>query len=118
MIEQNRTSQPAAPNVTSDTPVAPQRPHVWHRPTGDVDDPYAWMVDTTDPEFIAYLETEILDRGMDAQVSGCGCLKVCTAGPVMVLYPQGKWFGEVDEEKLDAILDALEDGEDTEEYEI
>ncbi|MDF7800557.1 (2Fe-2S) ferredoxin domain-containing protein [Pontiellaceae bacterium B1224] len=69
-------------------------------------------------ELLAYLDTEILDRGMDAQVSGCGCLKVCTEGPVMVVYPEGKWFGRVDEEKLDAILDAIEDGEDTSELEL
>ena len=69
-------------------------------------------------DLLAYLETEILDRGLDAQVSGCGCLKVCTEGPVMVLYPQGKWFGKVTEERLDEILDAIEDGEDTEEFEI
>lgn len=69
-------------------------------------------------DLLAYLETEILDRGMDAQVSGCGCLKVCTKGPVMVLYPEGKWFGEVTEEKVDSILDALEDGGDTSEFEI
>jgi len=69
-------------------------------------------------DLLSYLETEILDRGMDAQVSGCGCLKVCTEGPVMVVYPEGKWFGQVDEEKLDSILDAIEDGGDTGEYEI
>ncbi len=69
-------------------------------------------------DLLAYLETEILDRGMDAQVSGCGCLKICTEGPVMVVYPEGKWFGQVDEEKLDSILDAMEDGEDTSELEI
>lgn len=69
-------------------------------------------------DLLSYLETEILDRGMDAQVSGCGCLKVCTEGPVMVVYPEGKWFGQVNEEKLDSILDAIEDGGDTGEYEI
>ena len=69
-------------------------------------------------DLLSYLETEILDRGMDAQVSGCGCLKVCTEGPVMVVYPEGKWFGQVNEEKLDSILDAIEDGGDTAEYEI
>lgn len=69
-------------------------------------------------ELLSYLDTELLDRGLDAQVSGCGCLKICTEGPVMVMYPQGKWFGQVDEEKIDAILDAIEDGEDTSEFEI
>ncbi|MBM4153169.1 MAG: (2Fe-2S) ferredoxin domain-containing protein [Kiritimatiellaceae bacterium] len=69
-------------------------------------------------ELLQYLETEILDRGMDGAVSSTGCLKVCTKGPVMVLYPQAKWFGEVTEEKIDAILDALEEGEDTSALEI
>ena len=69
-------------------------------------------------DLLAYLESEILDRGMDAQVSGCGCLKVCTEGPVMVVYPEAKWFGQVDEEKLDSILDAMEDEADTAGLEI
>jgi (2Fe-2S) ferredoxin len=69
-------------------------------------------------DLLQYLEGEILDRGMDAAVSSTGCLKVCTKGPVMVLYPHGKWFGEVSEEKIDAILDALQDGGDTSEFEI
>lgn len=69
-------------------------------------------------DLLQYLETEILDRGMDGAVSSTGCLKVCTQGPVMVLYPQGKWFGEVTEEKIDEILDAIEDGESTEAFEI
>jgi len=69
-------------------------------------------------DLLAYLDTEILDRGLDAQVSGCGCLKVCTQGPVMVMYPAGKWFGQLTEEKLDSILDAIEDGGDTGEFEL
>ncbi|VGO16030.1 Ferredoxin, 2Fe-2S [Pontiella desulfatans] len=69
-------------------------------------------------DLLAQLDSEILDRGLDAQVSGCGCLKVCTEGPVMVMYPAGKWFGQLTEEKLEAILDAIEDGEDTSEFEL
>lgn len=69
-------------------------------------------------ELLQYLSSELLDRGMDGAVSSTGCLNVCTHGPVMVLYPHGKWFGEVDEEKIDLILDALEDGEDTSSLEI
>ncbi len=69
-------------------------------------------------ELLSYLETEIIDRGLDAQVSGCGCLKICEKGPVMLMYPESKWFAEVTEEKIDSILDAIEDGEDTSEFEI
>ncbi len=63
---------------------------------------------------LPYLETEVLDRGLDAQVTSCGCLKVCDKGPVMIMYPQAVWFGEMNEEKIDAVLDALEDGGDLE----
>jgi len=69
-------------------------------------------------DLLQYLESEILDRGMDGAVSSTGCLKVCTKGPVMVLYPHGKWFGEVSEERIDEILDALENDGDTSEFEI
>lgn len=65
-------------------------------------------------DLLQHLETEIADRGLDGQVSSCGCLKVCDKGPVVVLYPQAMWFGDVDEEKLDEILDALEDGKEIE----
>ncbi len=39
-------------------PVAPRRPHTWARPTGDVEDPWAWMADHDDPELIDYLRAE------------------------------------------------------------
>ncbi|MBN2711141.1 MAG: (2Fe-2S) ferredoxin domain-containing protein [Planctomycetes bacterium] len=62
--------------------------------------------------FLPYLEEEIIDRGLSAQVTACGCLKVCDRGPAMVIYPQGYWYGDIDsEDKLDQILDALEEGE-------
>jgi len=60
---------------------------------------------------IQYLATEISDRGInDIMVSSTGCLKVCDHGPVMVVYPEGYWYGGVDEEAVDVILDALEEG--------
>ena len=39
-------------------PVAPTRPHQWKRPTGVVEDPWAWLADRDDPATIAYLEAE------------------------------------------------------------
>ena len=36
-------------------PVAKQVPHVHERPTGDVDDPFAWLRDRDDPDTIEYL---------------------------------------------------------------
>ena len=36
----------------------PDPPTSWDRPTGDVDDPWAWLRDRDDPDTIAYLEAE------------------------------------------------------------
>ena len=57
------TARPSAP-----TPVAPRKPHTWERPTGPVDDPYAWLRDREDPDTIAYLTAEntVADEFFDA----------------------------------------------------
>ena len=68
------------------------------------------------PTLMQYIEEEVLDRGLDAMISATGCLKVCDRGPAIVIYPQNYWYGNVDEEAIDAILDALEDGKAREEY--
>ena len=39
-------------------PLAKKIPHTWKRPTGPVDDPFAWLRDRDDPDTIAYLEAE------------------------------------------------------------
>ena len=59
---------------------------------------------------LQYLETEIIDRNLDARVSSTWCLKQCEHGPVMVIYPEGHWYGEVNEEKIDEVLDAIGEG--------
>ncbi len=41
-----------------DPPVAPRKAHTWHRPNGDVDDPWAWLLDRDDPDTVAYLTAE------------------------------------------------------------
>jgi len=57
-------SHPASPDPSSlpTPPVAATRPHVWNRPTGDVDDPWAWMrgFDDSDTlaELVAHLDAE------------------------------------------------------------
>jgi (2Fe-2S) ferredoxin len=58
---------------------------------------------------LQYFEQEISDRGMDeVMVSSTGCLQACDEGPVVVVYPQNVWYGKVDEQVAEAILDALE----------
>jgi (2Fe-2S) ferredoxin len=66
---------------------------------------------------VQYLENELVDRDLeDTMVSSTGCLKLCDRGPVLMVYPEGYWYGNVDEDSLDEILDALEEGEPATEY--
>jgi (2Fe-2S) ferredoxin len=65
---------------------------------------------------IGYLETEVSDRGLDGvTVSSAGCLNLCEHGPVVVVYPEGHWYGKMDEERIDQMLDALQEGKAAEE---
>lgn len=69
------------------------------------------------PDFIQYISEEAADRGLDVVVSSTGCLNVCAQGPIMVIQPLNLWYGGVDtEDKIDEVLDALEEEEAVEEY--
>ena len=68
-------------------------------------------------DLVQYLEDELGERGFDNfAISTTGCLKMCDKGPVMVVYPAGDWYGNMSEEGIDAVLDALENGGRAEEY--
>ena len=69
-------------------------------------------------EFLPYIENEIIDRGLEGViVSSTCCLKLCEEGPIMVIYPENTWYGNVDSETaIDEILDALEVGGVAKEY--
>ena len=64
-------------------PTVKQVPHVWHRPDGDVDDPWAWLRDRDDPDTIAYLEAE--NRYADAWLDTHGNL-VTEVQPLKAFY--------------------------------
>ena len=63
---------------------------------------------------LQYIEGEIIDRGLNAAVTSAGCMKLCEKGPAMVVYPNAWWYGELNEETVDEILDAMEDGQPAE----
>lgn len=67
---------------------------------------------------LPYLESELADRDMDdVVVSSTGCLKACDRGPILVVYPENTWYGKVEsQEDIDAILDALEENREAEDY--
>ena len=69
------------------------------------------------PDLVQYIETELSDRGIDnVLVTNTGCLKRCDEGPVMILYPEGYWYSQLDEARVDGILDALEAGKPAAEF--
>ncbi|MFI5137071.1 MAG: (2Fe-2S) ferredoxin domain-containing protein [Sphingobacteriales bacterium] len=68
------------------------------------------------PAIIQYMTEEAANHGLDVAVSITGCLNVCTQGPVMVIHPYNFWYGEVDEDAVDEILDALEEGKAVDKY--
>jgi len=46
-----------------------------------------------------------LSDGDDAvRVNRAGCLGVCSQGPIMVVHPEGVWYHDLDEDKLDRIV--------------
>lgn len=65
-------------------------------------------------DLLQMLEMEIADRGLDALVSSTGCLKRCERGPIVVVYPNGWWYHSVTPQKIERILDALEQGQPAE----
>jgi (2Fe-2S) ferredoxin len=72
------------------------------------------------PSLVQYLQEELNNRGMnDAVVSCTTCLKVCDRGPAVVVYPENWWFGHItSEEAIDAVLDSIEKGTPSAEYEM
>ncbi|NCX05804.1 MAG: S9 family peptidase, partial [Actinobacteria bacterium] len=44
--------------MTLNLPIAPRRPHTWVRPTGEVEDPYAWLLQKDDAATLQYLNEE------------------------------------------------------------
>lgn len=48
-------------------------------------------------------EKDLLDK--DVLVVRTGCLYPCNLGPLMVVYPDGVWYGGLDEEAIDQIVE-------------
>ena len=69
-------------------------------------------------DFLPYIENELVDRGLEGvMVSSTSCMKACDHGPIMIIYPDNLWYGGVENEDIiDEILDAMEDGEVAEAY--
>ena len=56
------------------------------------------------------VQTQLIARGASALVTPCGCLGPCFDGPNAVVYPEGVWYGGLDERDADALVDHLISG--------
>jgi (2Fe-2S) ferredoxin len=57
---------------------------------------------------------EVDDRGLSSEVmiTNTGCFGICDKGPIVVVYPEGVWYGNVTADDVETIVEQhLENGE-------
>jgi len=56
-------------------------------------------------------EVEDRDLGGEVMITNTGCFGICNDGPIVVVYPQGVWYGSVTEEDVEEIIEShIENG--------
>lgn len=66
-----------------------------------------------------YLKDRLKELGLEDQVfrSKVGCLRICSKGPIALIYPEGTWYSEVDQNRCEEIIQShLIKGEPLEKY--
>ena len=55
---------------------------------------------------------EIEDRELSGEVmlTNTGCFGICDKGPIAVVYPEGIWYGNLDDDAVEEILEQHIDG--------
>jgi (2Fe-2S) ferredoxin len=61
-------------------------------------------------ELVAAVQKALIERGSNARVTACACLGPCFDGPNAVVYPEGTWYGGLDESDATGLADALASG--------
>jgi (2Fe-2S) ferredoxin len=59
-------------------------------------------------------QEEIEDRQLDGDVmvTNTGCFGLCEKGPIVVVYPEGVWYGNVTADDVDTIMNRHIEGGD------
>ena len=52
-----------------------------------------------------YLKEEVGERGLDVMRTKAACVRICSGGPWLIVYPEGIWYGGVTVERCARILD-------------
>jgi (2Fe-2S) ferredoxin len=59
-------------------------------------------------DILHYLRACVEEREMHGvTVTACECLDLCQYGPVVMVYPEGTWYSDVDHETADGIIKAV-----------
>lgn len=64
---------------------------------------------------------EIEDRDLtgECMITNTGCFGICDKGPIAVVYPEGIWYGNLDEDAVEEICEShFENGEPVKAYQI
>jgi (2Fe-2S) ferredoxin len=64
---------------------------------------------------------ELDDRDLSGKVmvTNTGCFGICEKGPIVVVYPEGTWYGNVTEDDVEKIIEQhIEGGNVVKELEI
>ena len=71
-------------------------------------------------EILQNLVEEVNDREIEDEVmvSHMGCVGLCSKGPIVMIYPEQTWYGNVTPDDVEEILDALEEGKTVKRLEI
>jgi len=58
-----------------------------------------------------YLKDKVIEAGLTVgdpnavRINRAGCLGVCVEGPIMVVYPEGVWYYNLDQAGIDQIVE-------------
>ena len=64
-------------------------------------------------------EVENRDLSGDVMVTNTGCFGICSRGPIMVIYPEGTWYGNLKPEDVETIVEQhIENGKIVKELQI
>ncbi len=55
-------------------------------------------------ELWSHIKDRVKKSGLPVMRTKAGCLRICTQGPWLVVYPEGIWYAEVTPERFDRIL--------------
>jgi (2Fe-2S) ferredoxin len=51
------------------------------------------------------IKRRIKETGVRAMRTKAQCFRICTGGPWIVVYPEGVWYGEMNEKRFERVLE-------------